>query len=263
MSSLTTLQEEFVTHRFYEIEKYLKRKATNPYTNTVNIIISTMQKVFEKYDNYPDTFKYLLISQDLEKVGLYKQIQQQYGVMGEEFSEFMQSYLYDLYLQTEKHSNQIITNEEYHATPFALPPSVEKWKGKTFVQGAEMVLLIKLLIYNHKSMKEITTQLELKTGGHIYEAKRMARTETAETINTTALGVWEKSGITKVKWTDATEHIQFVNRKGNKKVTKVCKNCRSFATGGEGGKGIYTINQLPSPCPAHPNCRCTLVPIKK
>ncbi len=263
--SLQTQQEYFVTQKFLGLEKDLKGKATKPYRETSNIIIATIQKVFEKYNNSPDTFKYLLIQQELERLRVFTQIKQQYGAMGLEYSNWLKGFLKDNFNETVTQSNDLIgnTEDEYKLPDYIEPKAVEELKKKGLLHGIEMVALLYLLLHKKRSFAEITIQIELKTVKQTYDAKRVARTETASMMNTTSLAIWQQSGVDKVKWTDATESIQFVNSTGKKKVTRVCKYCRGYATGGDGGNGIYSIGKLPSLCPAHPNCRCTLVPVLK
>ena len=263
MASLLALQESFVTEKFLELEEQLKKEADKPYEDTSNQILKTITKVFEKYKYFPNTLKYVLIKQELDRVKVFQQIRQHYGIMGLRYSEFLKGLLEDNFKEAQFQANSLIPNEEFIEIEYAEPSSVTDWTLRANRHAEQMIALILLLLSKGKPLEEFVIEIESKVASQIYDAKRLARTETATVINGTCLGVWMKADIPMVKWTDATETIQFVNRDGSKRVTRVCSHCRGYATGGEGGKGIYPIINLPSPCPAHPNCRCTLVPVIK
>jgi len=253
-------QEDFIIDRFKELESELPEEVKKPHDATFLIIILFIRKVFKKYESLPDdSTKYILIRQEFDRMKIFEQIKTHYGNMGLKFVDFMKGLLDNNYAKAVEHTNLMLGNEETLAPEYEEPASVNGWLGESAIQGVEMVGLILVLLSQKKSVEEIVPAIQKLSEGQAYKATRLARTETAQILNDTALSIYALSGVTKVRWTDATEKLVF--RSGKKRITKICSRCREYATGGEGGKGIYPINQLPSPCPAHPNCRCTIIPL--
>lgn len=255
-------QETFVIKRFKELETDLEKQVRKPHKDASEVIILMLMRVFKKYENLPDSIKYILIKQELERQKVFEQIKTHYGQMGVQFVDFLKGVLATNFVKAVEHTNLMLENEGEVIPEYQEPTSVEGWEREAIKQGIDMVNLILVLVSQGKKVEEITYEIQQLSEGQSYKAKRLARTETANVLNDTALAIYAESGIRKVKWTDATETLLFKDKRGKKHITRVCPKCRSFATGGEGGKGIYPINKLPSPCPAHPNCRCTLIPIK-
>lgn len=81
------------------------------------------------------------------------------------------------------------------------------------------------------------------------DVKRIARTETATIWETTNLNVEKANGVEYVEWLIARGPSI-----GPPKSFDVCKQCLDMST-----KGPYPIDEVDPP-PAHPNCRCTLIP---
>lgn len=254
-------QEEFVMDRFKELETDLEKEVREPFDVTYLAIMWAIQKAFKKYEGLSVSIKYLLIRQELERLKVFEQIRTRYKQQGKQFEDFLKGVLETNFVKASEHTNQMLGNEIPKSTDYVEPTSVTGWELEAIGQGAEMIALITMLLSKGKTVDEIGPEVKKLTEGHSYKAKRLARTETAQLLNDTALTIYAMSGVKKVKWTDATENLLFRDKTGKKRITKVCPRCRSFATGGEQGKGIYPIGKLPSPCPAHPNCRCTLIPI--
>ena len=255
-------QEEFVIDRFKELETDLDKKARKEYDDTLLAIILIIQKVFKKYESLSVSIKFILIKQDLERLKVFDQIKTRYKDKGSKFVDFLKGVLETNFAKAVEHTNQMLGNEEDISPEYKEPASVNAWEQEAIRQGNDMVALILMLIAQGKTVDEIVPKITELSEGQAYKAKRLARTETADVLTGTALVIYAQSGITKVKWTDATETLLFRSKGGKKHTTRVCPKCKAYATGGESGKGIYPINKLPSPCPAHPNCRCTLIPIK-
>lgn len=255
-------QEEFVIERFKELETDLDKEARKPYDETSLAIILVIQKAFKKYESLSDSIKYLLIRQELERLHVFAQIRTRYKQKGSKFVDFLKGVLDTNFLKAVEHTNLMLENEENVIPDYEEPTSVKGWEKKAIVQGNDMVALILVLLSKGKKVDEIVFEIQKLSDGQAYQAKRLARTETASILTGTALVIFASSGITKVKWTDATETLVFKSKGGKKKITRVCPKCKAYATGGELGRGIYPINKLPNSCPAHPNCRCTLIPIK-
>lgn len=83
-----------------------------------------------------------------------------------------------------------------------------------------------------------------------YEAERIARTETASVWETTNVNTAIANGVTKFDWAKAQGPSI-----GPPKSEDVCPTCTALAAGGP-----YEMTGLPIMPPAHPNCRCTLIP---
>lgn len=81
------------------------------------------------------------------------------------------------------------------------------------------------------------------------DVERIARTESATVWETTNLNVEKANGVEYVEWLIARGPSI-----GPPKSYDVCKECLDKATGGP-----YQIDSIDPP-PAHPNCRCTLIP---
>lgn len=96
-----------------------------------------------------------------------------------------------------------------------------------------------------------------------YRAERIARTESLKASNNTAELVYKQNGYTQVEW--------FIN-------PGACEFCRTYAgrtktiggnfnnigdviTGSEGGQLRIEYDNIPYP-PLHPNCTCSLVPVR-
>jgi len=74
----------------------------------------------------------------------------------------------------------------------------------------------------------------------ITRATMMARTEVMKAVNTGVKDRYKQAGVEKVEWLTAIDD-------------NTCDEC-------EGNSGnVYPIEDTPA-CPAHPNCRCTLIP---
>lgn len=255
-------QEAFIVERFQKLETDLDKKVRKHYDVATDAIVLILMKVFKQYESLPDSVRYILIKQELERLKVFQQIKDFYGKQGSEFVDFMKGVLDTNYEKAVEHTNQMLDNEEIIKPDYTIPASVEGWLGEVIKQGVEMVGLILALLSKGEKVEAIVLQVTELSQGQAYKAKRLARTETGNVLNDTAKAIYKESGVKKVKWTDATESLLFRGKNGKKHSTRVCKFCRKYATGGENGKGIYPIDKLPSPCPAHPNCRCTLIPIK-
>lgn len=256
-------QEDFVVERFKALETDLDKEVRKPFDTTALAIILALRKAFKKYEGLSVSIKFLLIRQELERLKVFDQIKTRYKQQGLEFVDFLKGVLETNYAKAVEHTNQMLENEEQKSPEYTEPTSVTGWGTESVQQGIDMVNLITVMLSKGKSVDEIVPEVQKLSDGQAYKAKRLARTETAQIINSTAMAIYVLSGVDKVKWTDATETLVFKSMSGKKHITRVCPRCRSFATGGEKGNGIYPIDKLPSPCPAHPNCRCTLIPIKK
>lgn len=265
LSPLEKLQESFIIKQLIQLEKDLVKKVDKPYKETNKIIEKKIRDTFAKYDNYPQEFKYLLIKKDLEKQRVFQQISRRYQTIGKDFSSFLKQSLVENHKEAVKHSVYTVKSVQEGAKKFE--PTYQEtndvesdWRRRTSKHSKQINTIITQGIAKHHSADMIAEKLVEETGIQIYEAKRLARTETARVLNETSLKVFKGMGVKLVRWLDSTEQIFVKNKKGKGK-TRVCKYCRKYASGGRNGVGVYPINQLPSPCPAHPNCRCTLAPV--
>lgn len=255
-------QEDFVIERFKELETDLDKKAQKPYDEFAKAMALILMRVFKKYETLSVSIKFILIKQELERLKVFEQIKTHYGQQGLKFVDFLKGVLDTNFVKAVEHTNQMLGNEENVTPDYVEPTSVEAWKYEATKQGAEMIALITLLVSQGKEVEEIVQQVTQLSEGQSYKAKRLARTETAQLLNATALAIMSESGVKQVKWTDATETLLFRDKTGKKHITRVCPRCKAYANGGKNLDGVYPIGKLPSPIPAHPNCRCTLIPIK-
>lgn len=238
------------------METDLRKQATLPYSYIGVASFDAVHSFYTKYEQYPDDIKYILIQRDFDNYSIV--IKQLYKKQGLDFSDFLKGALLANFLKAVNHSNTLVeTNVQLE---YKESTHVEDFKKGAVLQGVLLTSLISDMIKEKKQLEDLQKSIKETVKTHDYEAKRLARTETTKTVNDACLGVFKEAGINYVKWSNAPERIQFIKAKG-KRVTRVCQHCKEFATGGINNDGIYPINRLPSPCPAHPNCRCTLVPI--
>jgi hypothetical protein len=264
MSSLVSLQEKFIIKRLKQMEKDLLDKADKNYRSTNKVIIAKVKEIFKKHDALPDVFKYLVIKQEMERQKVFQQINRRYAVIGKEFSTFLKGSLKENFELAVANSNYTVKTvkqglKDYEATYQEVADIEDDWRRRTNKHSARVNTIISQGIAKHKTADEIEAELLKETDMQVYEAKRLARTETSNVLNQASLLVFKGMGVKKVRWLDSTEQVKLSSKKGSK--TAVCENCRRYAKGGEGGKGIYPINKLPSRIPAHPNCRCTTAPV--
>ena len=158
-----------------------------------------------------------------------------------------------------KENNIILTEVQEVAVniatqfPYENYPFVTSLRKGTFYVGDKLNILLSAKLLDGKSTVKLANEIEEIFGTKKHIARRIARTETSRIINQANKTVYQRAGISKVKWLDSTEAI-----KGSTKAkTLVCSKCHEVAT--KNG-GIYEINNLP-PLPLHPHCRCTITPI--
>lgn len=265
MSSLVKLQEKFIVKRLKEMESDLLDKADKNYRSTNKLIIAKIRQIFRKHDAMPEVFKYLVIKQELEREKVFQQINRRYAVIGKEFSTFLKGSLKDNFEEAVAHSNYSVKTvrkglKSFEPTYQEVADIEDDWRRRTNKHSANINTIINQGITNHDTADMIADKLSKETDMQVYEAKRLARTETSKVLNHASLLVFKGMGVKRVQWLDSTETVSLVSKKKGKS-TRVCSYCRSYATGGKEGKGIYPANKLPSPIPAHPNCRCTIAPV--
>lgn len=83
------------------------------------------------------------------------------------------------------------------------------------------------------------------------DALRVARTESASVWETVNYNAMQLNGVTRVEWLIAT------GPSIGTKVGPVCKECLAKAAAGP-----YVIDEMDTIPPEHPNCRCTLIPLR-
>lgn len=81
------------------------------------------------------------------------------------------------------------------------------------------------------------------------DAERIARTEAANVWETVAYNAMRLNGVTRVDWLIARGPAIGVTR------LPVCKQCLAKAA-----RSPYVLDEMDDVPPAHPNCRCTLIP---
>lgn len=249
-----------------EMERDLVKHVDKPYRDTSKQIINKIEKVFSKFEHHPEAIRYHLIKQELSKERVFHQISRRYAVVGKGFSDFLRGSLQDNFKKAVAQANITMKSVRSQSEAFELHYQEQNdiesdWRRRTLKHGQNVNNIITQGIAKHDSVDTITDNLVKETDMQVYEAKRLARTESMRVINSASLLTFKGLGVKKVKWLDSTEQVQLRNKKGNKKGTNVCDYCKGYATGGKEGKGIYPINALPSKIPAHPNCRCTLAPV--
>lgn len=96
-----------------------------------------------------------------------------------------------------------------------------------------------------------------------YRAERIARTETLKASNNTAELVYKQNGYTQVEWfinPGACEFCRtYVGR--TKTIGENFNNVGDVITGADGNQMRIEYDSIPYP-PLHPNCTCSLVPVK-
>lgn len=96
-----------------------------------------------------------------------------------------------------------------------------------------------------------------------YRAERIARTETLKASNNTAELVYKQNGYTQVEWfinPGACEFCRtYVGR--TKTIGENFNNVGDVITGTDGNQMRIEYDSIPYP-PLHPNCTCSLVPVK-
>ena len=102
---------------------------------------------------------------------------------------------------------------------------------------------INRLLYQKASPEDIKRAISADYNISYNASDRLIRTETSKFYNTAAVDSYKAAGITEVEWFAADDE-------------RTCDECGPLH--GE----IYNINTPPS-IPAHPNCRCTLLPVIK
>lgn len=245
------------------MEKDLVKEVDEPYGQTGDSIVKKVESIFKKYEHVPESLKYILIKQELERQKIHQQIDARYDLVGRRFSRFLKGSLKDNFEESTKNAELILTpvmgnSERFEATYQEVNEIESDWRKRTRKHKQSVNAILTQGIAKHESVDQITDKLVKETGMQIYEAKRLARTESSRVLNEASLITYKGMGVKKVKWLDSTEQVKLINRKGKSK-TVVCVHCRGYAKGGD--KGVYPIGKLPSPIPAHPNCRCTLSPI--
>jgi hypothetical protein len=82
-------------------------------------------------------------------------------------------------------------------------------------------------------------------------AKMLARTEIIRAHHLASIQEYRNWGMEGVK----------VQAEWSTAGFNVCDECLKLAEGGDISKGVYSLNQIESMIPAHPNCRCMALPI--
>lgn len=96
-----------------------------------------------------------------------------------------------------------------------------------------------------------------------YRAERIARTESLKASNNTAELVYKQNGFTEVQWFTNPGACEFCRTYSGRTKT-IGQNFNSIGdviTGDEGGQLRIEYANIPTP-PLHPNCTCSLVPVK-
>jgi hypothetical protein len=268
-SSLEKQQEEFVIKVFKGLETDLGKTVDMPYTRAMNIIIGKIHAIFKKYKGISNgELRQAKIKQDLNRQRIPHQINSHYLTLGKAYSDFLKGSL-------EENFSKAVGQAQSNLKTIGVASKASQvtYKPKGHLEADVMVKAVK---YGNKvndiiqqgiskghGADKIALKLVQEQGMQIYDAKRLARTEVAMTMNDSSLDTYKENGIVFVKWMDATEQawIKSVGRNKSGKVTVVCQYCQDYASGGVNSDGVYPINKLPSEIPAHPNCRCTVIPI--
>ena len=113
--------------------------------------------------------------------------------------------------------------------------------GVNRIQAKALVNLERKLIDKGLSPTKIAREVNRKARlQQAYRAEMIARTETANAVSAGTLGGYDESGVEMVRFEASAD---------------ACEIC-SFLDGNK-----YTIREADGMIPAHPNCRCTWVPV--
>lgn len=149
------------------------------------------------------------------------------------------------------------------AHPRAMAADLFAVRGSKVIQhahGSHMDLLTAMVVRATrpeapKSVDELVKEIrEAWPGIAKYQARRIARTETAIIWETTNLNTMVANGITKFEWITATGPSI-----GPPKSEAVCVVCHALAA--RSPWDVQTLVARGGLPPAHPNCRCTLLPV--
>lgn len=119
-----------------------------------------------------------------------------------------------------------------------------------------------------ESLKEISSRISsiyddvlgIDTPG--YRIDRLARTEIIKASNAINLAVYKDAGVTKMEWfanPGACEYCQELNGSVISTSTAFVPQGQTM-TGVDGGSRVNDYETIDHP-PAHPNCRCTIIPV--
>jgi hypothetical protein len=264
-TSLEQLHEEFIKKKLKKMERDLVNSVDSPYKETSDTIVKKVEEIFKKYEHVPEVLRYTMIKQEFERQKVFRQIEERYDLIGRSYVRFLKGSLKENFEEAVKHSELILNDLKTNSDKFQLhyeeTNDIESdWRRRTKKHSQKVNTILTQGIAKHEAVDQITEKLIKEGGMQVYEAKRLARTEVSRVLNEASFKVYREVGVKKVRWLDSTEQVKLINRKRKSK-TVVCDHCRSYATGGEKGKGIYPLGNLPSPIPAHPNCRCTIAPV--
>lgn len=115
-------------------------------------------------------------------------------------------------------------------------------KGLSDGMEKDLVREISDAVANGESMDKIIKRIDAATDVGRQRAEVIARTETLYAYNAVAKDRYRRNGIEFVEWLTATDD-------------RVCEQCGPL----DGTR--YEIADAPE-CPLHPQCRCTLIPVR-
>ncbi|MDX5476491.1 MAG: minor capsid protein [Bacillaceae bacterium] len=126
----------------------------------------------------------------------------------------------------------------------------QNWSGKHFSERiwTNQQALREALSFNlergireGQKLDKIAKEFDKQFNSKAYQSQRLVRTETAKIIQDSRDKIYEENGITQVQWLATLDDV----------TSDICSELDGQ---------IFDIDNKPD-CPAHPNCRSTLVPV--
>ena len=249
-------------------------------------LLRYLSKLFKKYKYFNDDDRTRLINQDIISERFVSNSIFTINSLAEKYSIFLKGSLDENFKNTVKKAtiafNAVLNRiseisfnefEEFmvlNNTTYGYDPLINiPIRSNDFVNDIQVILQNSII--ENKSFDELKKQVMKRSSLFRHFILQGAWSEHSRVVNTSLLIMYDKLGIEKVQWLDATEQIDVFNN--NSYLTMVCDKCRDLATGGKYGDGIYELTMFnikkdPSLynadfliIPAHPKCRCIVVPV--
>lgn len=241
------------THKSHEaidknLEKWLK-SVEKSYNQIFDEILSEMKTELKKFKKGSVEYERLLVRYQT----LAFDAQQRANELGFEVAKEMARKLESYDKLAYEHMNEVLQKATgrqrlpvfsidfaagFDYTEYSFQSSV--WKSGIRLKDKLNDILTKGLARGW-DIRRYTKELRKVTDFTIYEAKRIARTESARVSNEGNKTAMKEYGVTRVEWNSALEK-------------RTCERCAAL----HGKK--FKMGQEP-PLPLHPHCRCVLVPV--
>lgn len=161
-----------------------------------------------------------------------------------------------------------ITGEEFTFTPVMKATISKRINNIVGVYNTDTLLGLEKTLAEGQANGESLSKLKKRVTSEFddakgYRAERIARTESLKTSNLTAKEVYRQNGYTKLEWFTNPGACEFCRTLSGNTVgmKETYKPIGSKVVGADGGEMHVMYDDVDTP-PLHPNCTCSIVPVR-